>query len=85
MVYGSTISTKSITLVNNGHTPISFHVPRSALEGSGFRVDMMEKVRSLPPDETLDLDVTFDPTLIMMEEGKALTTLNFNVSILTIL
>ena len=80
MVYGSSIPTRTVTLVNNGHSPVSFTIPHSALEGSGFSVVMMEKVRSLPPEETLDIEVTFDPTLIKLTEGKAKAPLHFNVS-----
>ncbi len=69
-----------LTLTNDGHTPISFNIPHAALEGSGFSVDIMEKVRSLPPGECLDFNVTFDPTTLKVMEGEAVKLLHFNVS-----
>ena len=80
VVYGATIPMRSLYLINNGYTPISFSIPHTALEGSGFSIDLMEKVRSLPPGERIDFNITFDPTTIKMTEGKAETSLNFNVS-----
>ncbi len=79
-MYGSTIPMRSLYLINNGYTPISFSIPHMALEGSGFSIDLMEKVRALPPGERLDFNVTFDPTTIKMTEGKASASLHFNVS-----
>ena len=80
MVYGASVPTRSLSLINTGHTSISFVIPRNALEGSGFTVDMMEKVHSLPPQERLPLIISFDPVLISLTDGKASTNLNFNVS-----
>ena len=80
VVYGATIPIKSLHLSNNGCTPISFRIPHSVLQGSGFAIDIVERVRSLPPGESLDFNITFDPTTIKQTEGEAETHLNFNVS-----
>lgn len=40
----------------------------------------MERVRSLPPGESLDFNITFDPITIEQAEGEAETHLHFNVS-----
>lgn len=74
------VPTQSVTLLNSGHTPVSFHVPRSELEGSGFSVEMVDKVRSLPPGETLAMEISFDSTLIKVMDKKTSATLHFNVS-----
>ena len=80
VVYGAMIPIRTLSLANNGHTPISFTFPRSTLEGSGFAVDLMEKVQCLPPGERLDFNVTFDPTTIKRMEGEVVKDLHFNVS-----
>lgn len=80
VVYGAMIPIQPLILINNGHAPISFTFHRSALEGSGFTVNLMEKVQSLPPGECLDFNVTFDPTAMKMMEGEAIKNLHFNVS-----
>jgi hypothetical protein len=81
VVYGAAIPMQQLTLTNNGQTPISFIFHRPALEGSGFTVDLIEKVQSLPPGEWLDFNVTFDPTSICVMEGEVVKDLHFNVSV----
>lgn len=78
-MYGS-IESQLVLLTNNGYTPISFSIPHWALEGTGYSVDLIEKVRALPPGEALDFNVTFDPTVTKKTEGKSMGVLHFNVS-----
>ena len=80
VVCGSMIPIQPLILTNNGHTPISFAIPHATLEGSGFSVDIMEKVCSLPPGEWLEFNVTFDPTAIRILDGEVVKDLHFNVS-----
>ena len=77
--YGS-IKTHIITVTNNGHVPISFPSGREALHLTGFKCDMPEKVRALPPGEKLEVMVRFDPSMLVVKDGEATASLFFNVS-----
>lgn len=67
-------------LVNTTHVPISLNIGHAQLEGSGFSVDIVEKVKSLPPKERLDFSVAFDPASVNLPEGSVSSVLQFNVS-----
>ena len=82
MVYGLVVS-RTITLTNVGHSPVSFTTAHRSLAGTGFSVDLGEKVRSLPgaPDpEALEFTIRFDPAAILCPEGHVETGVPFNVS-----
>ncbi len=79
VVYGM-VASRTFHLTNVGHIPVSFTTPHKLLRGSGFSVDLGEKVKALPPDETLDFTVTFDPAAIKCSNGKRLIEVFFNVS-----
>ena len=79
VVYGLVVS-RTITLSNVGHCPVSFSTAHKALEGTGYSIDLGEKIRALPSSECLDFMVRFDPTAIKCTKGKVSTVLPFNVS-----
>ena len=57
------IVTKSVRLINNGFCPVTLYFLRSALQGSGFLIDL-DRIRGLPgaPDyEITEFRVHFDP------------------------
>ena len=80
VVYGLVVS-RTITLSNVGHCPVSFSTAHRALEGTGYSIDLGEKIRALPSSECLDFTVRFDPAAIKCTKGKVSTVLPFNVSV----
>ena len=76
VVAGNTCS-QSVTITNNGFFPVSMAVDRSIIVGSGFFLGL-DRVRQLPPDESLTFNVTFDPKCI--EQGVHSAIVPFNVS-----
>lgn len=79
VVYGLVVS-RTVTLSNAGHSPVSFTTAHQVLEGSGYSIDLGDKIRALPPCESLEFTVRFDPTAIKCTMGKVTTILPFNVS-----
>lgn len=83
MVYGL-VASKTVTLTNTGWCPVSFATAHTALQGTGFSVDLGDKVRSLPgaPDfEELEFVVRFDPASIKYSDGPVEALLPFNVTL----
>ena len=78
VVYGLVVS-RTITLSNIGHCPVTFTTAYKALEGTGYSIDLGEKVRALPSLECLDFTVRFDPASVKCTKGKVSTLLPFNV------
>lgn len=74
------VASRTFHLTNVGHIPVSFTTPHKLLQHSGFSVDLGEKVKALPPYESLDFTVTFDPAAIKCSNGKRLIEVPFNVS-----
>ena len=73
-----------MTLANTGSCPVSFNASHKHLEGTGFSLDLVSKVRALPgsPDEeNLEFNVQFDPAAINCPLGIVQTLLPFNVCI----
>ena len=71
-----------MTLTNVGSCSVSFNTSHKHLDGTGFSLDLVSKVRSLPgtPDaETLEFSVQFDPAAIQCAQGQAQALLPFNV------
>ena len=79
VVYGLVVS-RTITLSNVGHCSVSFSTAHKTLEGTGYSIDLGEKIRALPSNECLDFTVRFDPAAIKCTKGKVSTLLPFNVS-----
>ena len=82
MVYGS-VETRRVTLTNTGSCPVSFNTSHKTLEGTGFSLDLVSKVRALPgaPEpESLEFSVQFDPAAVECPMGEVQTLLPFNVS-----
>lgn len=71
---------RTIALSNVGHCPVSFGTAHKVLEGTGYSIDLGEKIRALPLNECLDFTVRFDPAAIKCTMGKVTTVLPFNVS-----
>ena len=81
VVYGL-VAMRTAILANTGHCPVSFTTAHAALEGTGFSVDLGDKVRSLPgaPDfEVLEFVVRFDPAAVKCSDGPVEAVLPFNV------
>ena len=76
VVAGNTCS-QTLNVTNNGFFPVSFSVDRSVIVGSGFFLGL-DRVRQLPPGETLSFNVTFDPKSI--DQGVHSAIVPFNVS-----
>ena len=68
---------QELTITNNGFFPVSFSVDRSVIVSSGFFLGL-DRVRSLPPGETLNFVVTFDPKSV--DQGLHSAIVPFNVS-----
>ena len=82
VVYGLVVS-KLVLLTNIGHCPVSFTTAHTALERTGFSVDLGDRIRSLPGDpdyESIEFTVRFDPAAIRCPEGQVQALLPFNVS-----
>ncbi|KAL5255873.1 hypothetical protein ACHWQZ_G011188 [Mnemiopsis leidyi] len=75
VVAGNTCS-QTLTVTNNGFFPVSFSVDRSVIVGSGFFLGL-DRVRQLPPGETLTFSVTFDPKSI--DQGVHSAIVPFNI------
>ena len=83
VVYGLVVS-HPLILTNVGHCPVSFTTFHRSLEGTGFSVDLGERVRSLPGEpepEGIEFCVRFDPAAVQCAEGRVEATLPFNVRI----
>ena len=81
VIYGS-VETRKVTLTNAGFCPVSFNSSHKHLEGTGFSVDIVSKVRALPgiPDEdSLEFSVQFDPAAVHSHLGPLQASLPFNV------
>ena len=81
VVYGQ-VETREVTLTNPGSCPVSFNTSHKHLDGTGFSLDLVSKVKALPgaPDpESLDFRVQFDPAAIQCPEGRVQALLPFNV------
>lgn len=86
VVYGS-VETRRVTLTNTGSCPVSFNTSHKHLEGTGFSLNLVAKVRSLPgiPDaESLEFTVQFDPAAINCPLGNMQALLPFNVCIIKV-
>ena len=80
-MYGLVVS-HPLILTNVGHCPVSFTTFHRSLEGTGFSVDLGERVRSLPGEpepEGIEFSVRFDPAAVQCAEGRVEATLPFNV------
>ena len=67
-----------MTLTNAGFCPVSFTTAHQIIEGTGFSIDLGDKIKALPPHESIGCTVRFDP--IKCEPGSTCTVLPFNVS-----
>ena len=83
VVYGLVVS-RTLTLTNAGHCPVSFNTATHALEGSGFSLDLGGRVRSLPETESLEFTLRFDPAATKSPEGRVEVTLPFNVRLVVL-
>ena len=83
VVYGS-VETHRVTLTNTGSCPVSFNTSHKTLEGTGFSLNLVSKVRALPgaPEaETLEFSVQFDPAAVQCPLGRTQALLPFQVRI----
>ena len=71
-----------VKLSNIGYCPVSFATAHSALQNTGFSVDLGDRIKALPgaPDfESLDFVVRFDPASANCGEGLVEAQLPFSV------
>lgn len=78
VVYGLVVS-RTVTLSNIGHCPVSFTTAHKVLEGTGYSIDLGERIRALPSSECLDFTVRFDPATIKCTMGEVTAVLPFKV------
>ncbi|PAA50321.1 hypothetical protein BOX15_Mlig000423g3, partial [Macrostomum lignano] len=64
----SGVEPKTFRATNIGHAPLSFRVNRNDSRALGFAFDV-ERVRDLPPSETQNLRISFDPRGANLELG----------------
>ena len=81
VIYGQ-MKIRHVNLKNLGPFPVSFNTGYKHIQGTGFFIDLAQKVRDLPgvpePD-SLEFSVTFDPAAAKCPEGNVKVLLPFNV------
>ena len=60
VVYGHVLR-KTVFLTNAGDLPCTVAVGRRVLAGTGYSVDLTDKIKALPEGERVEFVVTFDP------------------------
>ena len=74
----SSVETRSVKAHNTGSCPLSFHVDPLQAPSVGFTVQL-DSVSKLPPNNSVDIPVTFDPRLANMDLGVIEETVLINV------
>ena len=55
---------KRVILTNTSPLSVTVNVQKKAIAGSGFSVDLSDKIKSLPDGEIVDFIVKFDPASV---------------------
>ena len=76
----SSVESRLIKARNAGSCPVSFVVDRLRSASVGFNIQL-DTVSKLPPSETVDIPVTFDPRLANLDLGHIEETIFINVRI----
>jgi len=80
VILGS-VETRSVKAVNAGSTPVSFDIDPRQAPCIGFNVQL-DCVCKLPPNDSIEIPVTFDPRLDNLDFGLIEETFMINVCIL---
>jgi len=70
--------TRSLKARNAGVWPVSFTVDPCCAAAVGFNIQL-NHVFKLPPSDTVDIPITFDPRLVNLDLGKIDETIIINV------
>ena len=74
----SSVERRSIAARNAGSSPVSFVVDQLQAPTVGFTVQL-DRVSKLPPKDSVDIPVTFDPRIVNLDLGKIEETIIINV------
>ena len=74
----SRVETRSVKARNAGCLPLSFVVDPLQATSTGFNVQL-DAVSKLPPNNVVDIPVTFDPRLANLDLGQVEDTFVINV------
>ena len=78
VVYGHVLR-KTVFLTNVGDFPCTVAVGRRALAGTGFSVDLTDKIKALPEGERVECVVTFDPASVNCPTEETMAVLPLQV------
>jgi len=76
----SRVETRSVKARNAGPLPLSFSIDPLPATSRGFNVQL-DAVSKLPPNNTVDIPLTFDPRLANLDLGVVEETVVINVCI----
>jgi len=76
----SSVETRSVKAHNAGSCPVSFVIDPLQATSVGFTVQL-DSVSKLPPNDSVEIPVTFDPRLVNLDLGKIEETVVINVCI----
>ena len=76
----SSVQTRSIKACNASSWPVSFDVDPLEAASVGFNVQL-DSVSKLPPNNAVEIPVTFDPRLANLDVGIVEETIVINVCI----
>jgi len=76
----SSVETQSVKAVNAGSSPVSFDIDPLQAPSIGFTVQL-HSVSKLPPNDSVEIPVTFDPRLANLDFGMIEETFLINVRI----
>ena len=79
----SSVETRSVKARNAGSCPVSFAIDRLQAESVGFSVQL-DSVSKLPPNDSVDIPVTFDPRLVNLDLSKIEETIVINVRLYSV-
>jgi len=74
----SSVERRLIAARNAGSCPVSFVIDQLRAPSVGFTVQL-DTVAKLPPNDAVDIPVTFDPRIVNLDLGKIEETILINV------
>ena len=75
----SSVEMRVVKAHNAGSCPVSFVIDPRQAASVGFSVQL-NSVSKLPPNDSVDIPVTFDPRLVNLDLGQIEETIVINVS-----
>jgi len=74
----SSVQTRTVKARNAGSCPLSFVIDPLHASSVGFSIQL-GSVSKLPPNDSVEIPVTFDPRLVNLDLGKIEETILVNV------